>query len=100
MQAIAKSSPNIALIKYWGKRDTLKNLPAVDSLSLTLDSLWTTMDVKFSPEILQDELIINDLQQNNEFSRVKNCLDMIAGKNRNFAKIKSSCNFPISAGLA
>jgi len=100
MQAIARSCPNIALIKYWGKRDTARNLPAVDSLSLTLDSLWTTMDVKFSPEILQDELIINDLQQNNEFSRVKNCLDMVAGKDRNFAKIKSSCNFPMSAGLA
>lgn len=100
MQAIAKSCPNIALIKYWGKRDTLKNLPAVDSLSLTLDSLWTTMDVKFSPEMLQDELVINDEQQDKEFSRVQDCLNLVAGESRNFAKIKSSCNFPISAGLA
>ena len=100
MQAIARSCPNIALIKYWGKRDIVKNLPAVDSLSLTLDSLWTTMDVKFSPEKLQDELVINDLRQDKGFSRVQNCLDIVAGKNRNFATIKSSCNFPISAGLA
>jgi len=100
MQAIAKSCPNIALIKYWGKRDTVKNLPAVDSLSLTLDSLWTTMDVKFSSERLEDELVINDIKQDKDFSRVQNCLNIVAGENRNFAKIKSASNFPISAGLA
>jgi diphosphomevalonate decarboxylase len=43
MQAVAQAQPNIALIKYWGKRDVDKNLPAVDSLSVTLDSLWTRM---------------------------------------------------------
>lgn len=33
--------PNIALIKYWGKRSEKKNLPEVGSLSLTLDHLYT-----------------------------------------------------------
>ena len=47
MQARAKAQPNIALVKYWGKRDRRQNLPAVSSLSVTLDSLWTKMDVSF-----------------------------------------------------
>ncbi|TAM04459.1 MAG: diphosphomevalonate decarboxylase, partial [Rhodanobacter sp.] len=33
MAAIAQAQPNIALIKYWGKRDTKLNLPATGSLS-------------------------------------------------------------------
>ena len=35
--ARARSHPNIALIKYWGERDIPLNLPAVSSLSVTLD---------------------------------------------------------------
>ena len=33
----AQSSPNIALIKYWGNRDNTLRLPAADSLSMVLD---------------------------------------------------------------
>ena len=40
MIATAQAQPNIALVKYWGKRDLARNLPAVSSLSITLDSLW------------------------------------------------------------
>jgi diphosphomevalonate decarboxylase len=43
-KAIAHS--NIALCKYWGKRgDPSLNLPAVGSLSLTLEGLWTETEV-------------------------------------------------------
>ncbi len=34
----AISSPNIALIKYWGNRDNALRLPAADSLSMVLDT--------------------------------------------------------------
>ena len=37
MSIIAQSSPNIALIKYWGNRDDELRLPAADSLSMVLD---------------------------------------------------------------
>jgi diphosphomevalonate decarboxylase len=46
-RAIAHS--NIALVKYWGKRadvDPELNLPAVGSLSMTLDALWTETRVE------------------------------------------------------
>lgn len=31
-----KTTPNIAIVKYWGKRDKVLNLPVNSSLSLTL----------------------------------------------------------------
>ncbi len=99
MRSIVRTSPNIALIKYWGKRDTIKNLPAVDSISITLDNLWTEMNVMFSSDLTNDELFINEKKQNN-ISRVKNCIDSIYGKQRDCVSIVSRCNFPISAGLA
>ena len=99
MQSIVRTSPNIALIKYWGKRNTIKNLPAVDSISITLDNLWTEMNVMFSSDLSNDELFINEKKQDN-ISRVKNCIDSICGEQRDYASIMSRCNFPISAGLA
>ena len=47
MQGTAIAQPNIALIKYWGKRDIARNLPAVGSISITLRELHTRMQVEF-----------------------------------------------------
>ena len=38
--------PNIALIKYWGKRSIALNLPATGSLSVTLDTLHSRCQVR------------------------------------------------------
>ena len=45
--ATAAAGTNIALVKYWGKRDETLNLPATGSLSLTLDRLGTRTRVAF-----------------------------------------------------
>jgi diphosphomevalonate decarboxylase len=45
--ATAVAGTNIALVKYWGKRDPALNLPATGSLSLTLDRLGTRTRVAF-----------------------------------------------------
>ncbi|MGJ3805270.1 diphosphomevalonate decarboxylase, partial [Limosilactobacillus fermentum] len=37
MTTTARAHTNIALVKYWGKRDAALMLPQTDSLSLTLD---------------------------------------------------------------
>ncbi|MDX1403522.1 MAG: diphosphomevalonate decarboxylase [Woeseiaceae bacterium] len=100
MRADAQAQPNIALIKYWGKRDVERNLPAVSSLSVTLDSLWTRMSVSFSPDLQADELHVNQTQSADMLPRVSQCLDRVAGRNRQRASVKSECNFPIAAGLA
>ena len=46
----ASAGINIALIKYWGKRDQDENLPAVGSLSLTLSPLGTETLVQWGVE--------------------------------------------------
>ena len=100
MQAMAKAQPNIALIKYWGKRDIARNLPAVGSLSITLDALWTTMAVDFGSALEADSLIVNGEPAPDALPRVATCLDDVAGPARERARIVSECNFPIAAGLA
>ncbi len=45
-RATATAHPNIALVKYWGKRPGPGNIPATPSLSLTLDALTTTTTVE------------------------------------------------------
>ncbi|HAI98392.1 TPA: diphosphomevalonate decarboxylase [Candidatus Peribacteria bacterium] len=44
----ARSTPNIALIKYWGNRNNELRLPAADSLSLSLSSPSVEIDVDFA----------------------------------------------------
>lgn len=41
----ASAPPNIALVKYWGKRDGNANLPAADSVSVCLDGPRTRVTV-------------------------------------------------------
>src|SRR5437870_2432259 len=43
----ARANVNIALVKYWGKRDPALNLPATGSISLTLDGLGVEAEVAF-----------------------------------------------------
>ena len=100
MRAKARAQPNIALIKYWGKRDTERNLPAVGSISITLDELYTTMDVELLDSDTDDSLRVNGEQAPKMLTRVSQCLDRVLGPDRSPARIVSECNFPIAAGLA
>jgi diphosphomevalonate decarboxylase len=47
----AVAGTNIALVKYWGKRDARLNLPAAGSLSLTLKELGTRTTVRFGAHL-------------------------------------------------
>ena len=100
MRASAVAQPNIALIKYWGKQDVAGNVPAVGSLSITLDSLETRMTVEFDDGIDADSLLLNGEPAERMLPRVSRCLDNLLGSDRSPAIIESSCNFPIAAGLA
>lgn len=100
MRATAIAQPNIALIKYWGKRDVERNLPAVGSISITLRDLFTEMQVEFDSALERDGLTINGDQDDNMLPRISACLDDVAGASRAPASVISQCNFPIAAGLA
>ena len=100
MQATARAQPNIALIKYWGKRDTVNNLPAVGSISVTLADLYTDMCVALDASLEADQLIINGEERPSMLPRISACLDSVIGASRARATVTSHCNFPLAAGLA
>lgn len=100
MRATAIAQPNIALIKYWGKRDTGRNLPAVGSISITLRELYTRMCVEFDADAAADSLQVNGASDETMLPRLSACLDRVAGSERLRARITSESNFPIAAGLA
>ena len=100
MQAAALAQPNIALIKYWGKRDLDRNLPAVGSISITLRDLVTEMHVQLDAAVPRDQLTLNGEPDAALLPRLSACLDRVLGQDRDRARIRSQCNFPIAAGLA
>ena len=78
MRVKAKAHPNIALIKYWGKREQKMNLPAVGSISITLQEMETVSTVEFQPNLKEDILILNGKKAKPaETQRVSNFLDLI-----------------------
>ncbi len=100
MQAQARAQPNIALIKYWGKRDLARNLPATGSISLTLADLFTEMRVIADDALREDVLLVNGDESRTMLARVSACIDQVAGDRRPAVRVESHSNFPIAAGLA
>ncbi|KAM8763261.1 diphosphomevalonate decarboxylase [Acanthopagrus schlegelii] len=106
---------NIAVIKYWGKRDEELILPINSSLSVTLhqDQLKTTTTVATSRSFQEDRIWLNGKEEDITHPRLQSCLREIrrlARKRRNDSDpsldlshkvhICSVNNFPTAAGLA
>ncbi|NXC28832.1 MVD1 decarboxylase, partial [Campylorhamphus procurvoides] len=109
---------NIAVIKYWGKRDTDLILPINSSLSVTLhqDQLRTTTTAVASRDFTEDRLWLNGAEADVGHPRVQACLREVrrlARKRRGGSEdaatlgllsykvhIASENNFPTAAGLA
>ncbi len=101
--ATARACANIALVKYWGKRDPARNLPAAGSLSLTLGALVTETTVSFEPALVQDELILDgETARPKDLQRTSSFLDLIRSQARfaNRARVTSRNKFPTASGLA
>lgn len=100
-RAVAHS--NIALVKYWGKLDRGRNLPAVPSLSLTLDALYTTTRVELCPGLERDEATLDGAPLTGPaLNRIVEHLDRlraIAGETAR-ARVESVNTVPTAAGLA
>jgi diphosphomevalonate decarboxylase len=99
----ARACANIALVKYWGKRDAALNLSAAGSLSLTLDALTTETTVAFDETLAEDQLILDGVAAKpDDVQRVSEFLDLIraeAGVPIN-ARVTSRNDFPTASGLA
>ncbi|XP_064641449.1 diphosphomevalonate decarboxylase-like [Lineus longissimus] len=108
---------NIAVIKYWGKRDESLILPINSSLSATLDQeqLRATTTVAVSPAFKEDRIWLNDEEESIQNPRLQTVLsevrrharkrphngDSILSKMVTWkVHICSKNNFPTAAGLA
>ncbi len=103
MHARVRAHSNIALIKYWGKKDNILNIPAVGSISMTLSALWTETEIEFSERFSEDRFSLNGKPATEQaLRRVSEFLDFIRKRVgiRLKARIRSRNNFPTSAGLA
>jgi diphosphomevalonate decarboxylase len=101
--ARARARANIALAKYWGKLDPELNLPAVPSISLTLDGLVTDTRVTFDPTLESDTVLLDGVQADGkETRRVVELLDRIRGPAKLDipARVQTRNRFPTAAGLA
>jgi len=109
MQKITvQAGSDVALVKYWGKKDKVLRLPANGSISMILDSLQSITTVEFLPNLTADEVMIGGEVEEGETSRVVKHLDRIRAlaqsrgliKEDFFAKVVSENNFPKSTGLS
>jgi diphosphomevalonate decarboxylase len=99
----ARACANIALVKYWGKRDAKLNLPATGSLSLTLAALATQTTVTFDGALAQDELELDGFSARfADTARASTFLDIVrdAAGITTRARVSSKNEFPTASGLA
>lgn len=102
-KATARACANIALVKYWGKRDPVLNLPAAGSLSMTLDALVTETSVEFDDDLNADVLILDGATADAKATaRTARWLDLVRERASVTAKARvvSGNNFPTASGLA
>ena len=103
MKATAKAHTNIALIKYWGKRDETLILPMNNSLSLTLDQFYTTTTVEFNKNLENDRFILNgQMADKKETEKISRYMDVIRACSNTelYATIRSVNHVPTAAGFA
>ncbi|XP_072944494.1 diphosphomevalonate decarboxylase [Epargyreus clarus] len=104
---------NIAVIKYWGKRDENLILPLNDSVSATLDTniMCAKTSVCASLDFTENELWLNGKKDSFTSKRIINCLNKIkeiATEQKSVpadfltwkVRVCSENNFPTAAGLA
>ena len=101
--AAAEAHPNIALIKYWGDRDSSLRLPVNGSISINLAGLLTRTAVTFDPSLPRDQLLLNSEETGGPaLERVTLFLNLVRRQAviNTPARVISSNNFPTGAGIA
>jgi len=103
MHARVSACANIALAKYWGKTDLEYNVPAVPSISLTLDQLVTETEVRFVEGLESDVVMLDGrtatAREAQRAIAMLNRVRQTAGLQWR-ATVTSSNHFPTAAGLA
>jgi diphosphomevalonate decarboxylase len=96
-EVLCRTSPSLALVKYWGKKDTRKNLPATPSLAVTLGGVHTETRVRIADK---DEVRLNG--ETVTLERYAPLFDALrrAADRKVYFQVESRNDFPSSAGLA
>jgi diphosphomevalonate decarboxylase len=98
--AKVRSSPSLALIKYWGKKPGGHNLPATTSIALTLAGLDTRTELCALPPGAPDQVRLGGADQPPErFAPFFAEARRLFGTGLSFSA-SSENSFPSSAGLA
>jgi diphosphomevalonate decarboxylase len=101
--AIATAHANIALIKYWGKKDTLLRLPFTPSISMTVDQLYTTTRFEILPSADHNFFVLGGEEQSG--AAAQRAFDYVRLLQQRFGvsghfRIETVNHVPMSAGLA
>ena len=62
-ETTAIAHPNFALIKYWGKKDSNQNRPAMSSISVTVDSMQSKTTIFKNSQSNRHQLFINGTEE-------------------------------------
>jgi diphosphomevalonate decarboxylase len=101
--AVAVAHPNVALSKYWGKREGGGNFPAVPSLSVTLAGLQTRTSVRWVAGPKAHRVVLDGVAlRPGEATRAMALLDVVRGasSSTDHAEVESHNDFPTASGLA
>lgn len=101
-KGLAFAPTNIALCKYWGKRDTKLNLPMTSSLSISLPDKGSLTTVGLH-DLEHERVILNgkELDVESDFViRISRFLDLFRPKKQWYLQIDINMTLPVAAGLA
>ena len=103
-KACGVSNPyaNIAIVKYWGKKDAEKMIPSTSSISLTLENMYTETQLRPLPATATgDEFYIDgQLQSLAEHAKISKIIDRFRSPEDGFVRVDTSNNMPTAAGLS
>lgn len=93
----AKAHANIAIIKYWGKKNEELKIPWNSSISFTLDAFFTT--TSFQPYDKDTFILNGEIQDEIETRKVFEVVNIFRKDNAGIL-IKSNNSMPTAAGLS
>ena len=100
-ETTAIAHPNFALVKYWGKKDSKQNRPAMSSISITVDSMQSKTKI-FKNTLSKCHRLFLNGKEETDLSRIYPSLFYLSeiSKSDDYLVIQSENNFPTSSGLA
>ena len=98
MRVRVRAAPSLALVKYWGKRDVQRNVPATSSLAVTVTGLYTEarLEEAGGPDRLRvDGAEVPGRRHRRFFDAARAALGVTTRY-----RVEARSNFPGAAGLA